>query len=426
MSSSSLTEEQIIHGFHTLLQDSLAQARGEGLLTDEELQSAEPSVQIAAPSLALFFAALGSTGDPPSISSPDSTFVLSSLNCPPSFQNAFNLWQSNVKRIQSLDLENRYDLALVLSDKEPVSSPLRMEVAKLGSELKAIGLEILQRRTFQLRFQSDLNAALDSSVRPRSSTDSNRTSGGAKTSQFEPPPMYSEGKPTEETKRAYGAFEDEGRRYEGARIGEQFGRASTSEGGRDQMRAFEHEENLSVIRETLYSAFADAIVDTPSILQQLSQGPAYAAKAFFASTCLAILEVALTRVGEDGVRVVQLGRGAPKIIGISETPPYLRSFLGRLVELSQALQSISAKDDETAMREASSDATTFSTPRIDRLRSRLANGVSVDETGEGGDDQELRLLANAINEMALGMTNLDSFRERQAEAFKVLCSVTSL
>lgn len=65
--------------------------------------------------------------------------------------------------------------------------------------------------------------------------------------------MYSEGKPTEETKRAYGAFEDEGRRYEGARIGEQFGRASTSEGGRDQMRAFEYEENLSVIRETLYS-----------------------------------------------------------------------------------------------------------------------------------------------------------------------------
>lgn len=67
-------------------------------------------------------------------------------------------------------------------------------------------------------------------------------------------------------------------------------------------------------------AFADAIVDTPSILQQLSQGPAYAAKAFFASTCLAILEVALTRVGEGGVRVVQMGRGAPKIIGISETP----------------------------------------------------------------------------------------------------------
>jgi hypothetical protein len=67
-------------------------------------------------------------------------------------------------------------------------------------------------------------------------------------------------------------------------------------------------------------AFADAIVDTPSILQQLSQGPAYTAKAFFASTCLAILEVSLTRVGAEGVRVVQMGRGAPKIIGIAETP----------------------------------------------------------------------------------------------------------
>jgi hypothetical protein len=35
-------------------------------------------------------------------------------------------------------------LALVLCDKEPVSSPLRLEVARLASELKGIALEILQ------------------------------------------------------------------------------------------------------------------------------------------------------------------------------------------------------------------------------------------------------------------------------------------
>ena len=35
------------------------------------------------------------------------------------------------------------------------------------------------------------------------------------------------------------------------------------------------------------------------------------------------------------------------------------------------------------------------------------------------------MLGNAINEMALGMSSLPAFRERQAEAFKVLISVTA-
>jgi len=161
-----LTEEQVIGGFHSLLQDSLAQARGEGLLSDSELEAAgqskpsyiinlpfhlsrshlciEPAVQIAAPSLVLFFAALGSTGDPPSISSPDQSFVLTSQNCPNSFSNAFKLWQECVRPIQGLGSEARHDLALLLCDKEAVSSPLRMDVSRLASDLKGIGLEILQ------------------------------------------------------------------------------------------------------------------------------------------------------------------------------------------------------------------------------------------------------------------------------------------
>jgi len=65
--------------------------------------------------------------------------------------------------------------------------------------------------------------------------------------------MYSEGKPTQETKRAYVALEEEGRRYEGARQGESIGRGRDYGGGEGQMRALEHEENLSVIRQTLYS-----------------------------------------------------------------------------------------------------------------------------------------------------------------------------
>ncbi|GAA6012410.1 hypothetical protein JCM11491_004324 [Sporobolomyces phaffii] len=423
--SSSLNEDEVIEGFHSLLRDSLAQARGEGLLTDDELESAEPAVQIAAPALALFFAALGSTGTPPSISSPDSNFVLSSANCPSSFANAFQVWQACVRPVQRLSLEARHDLALLLCDKEPVASPLSLQVARLASDLKAIALEILQRRTFQTRFQSDLNVALDSSVRPRTSVESNRSSGPptGKTSLFEPPPMYSAGRPTEDTKRAYADMDAIDFRHVAGR-----------NSGNGVPGTAQQDENLNVIRETLYSAFADAIVDTPSILEQLSRGPAFTAQAFFASTCLAILEVALTRLGRDGVRVVEMGRGAPTIIGISETPEHLRPFLAKLVELSQAVQAIAQQDDVTAMREAATDAASSTPPRIGRLRDRLAKGVSIEaagrEEGTGTNDspaeQELRQLGNAINEMALGMTALPAFRERQAEAFKVLIAVTAL
>ena len=63
---------------------------------------------------------------------------------------------------------------------------------------------------------------------------------------------------------------------------------------------------------------------------------------------------------------------------------------------------------------------------MDRLKRRLAEGVSLEESRDGRDEQELRTLGNAINEMALGMTSLPAFQERQSEAFKVLVAVTSL
>lgn len=238
----------------------------------------DAAVQVAAPSLALFFAALGSTPTPrggrvcgPSISSPDRSFVLTSDNCPPSFANAFALWQSTVGPIQELasDGDQRHDLALVLCDHEPVSNRIDLGVAKLASELKAIGLEILQvrrlaskkgcrgalkpgafherppqRRTFQLRFQTDLNVALGSAVRPRSPH-----IDATKTATFEPPPMYSEGRPTSDTKRAYSSIEDEERRYLAAGRGAGMRTTNVVE----STVTGEQESNLSVIRETLYS-----------------------------------------------------------------------------------------------------------------------------------------------------------------------------
>ncbi|GAA5885431.1 hypothetical protein JCM6882_009618 [Rhodosporidiobolus microsporus] len=405
-----LAEEQIVLAFHELARDSLAQAAGEGLLSGEDLETGDVAVQIAGPSLTLFYAALGARGDPPSISSPDLTFSLTNANCPAPFVAAFKLWQATVAPIQSLPSAARYDLALLLCDKPTVSSPLRTDVAKLAADLKGIALEILQRRTFQTRFQSDLQAALDSSVRPRTSGES------ARQANFEPPPMYSEGAPTEETKRAHEhLLAAEG--------------ADRPEANVEAALPIEQQENLRIIRETLYSALADAIVETPSILEQLSRGPEWASKAFFASTCLAILEVALSRMDRRGVRVVDTGRSAPKFIGAGETPLYLRPFLSKLVEVSQSVQAMAVEDDERAVKEATEGVEQLTVPRLDRLKERLAQGVGADSTLESSrssTDGMVAQLANAVNGLALAMTSLPAFRERQADAFKILAAVTQM
>lgn len=106
--------------------------------------SADVDVQIAGPALCLFFSALGAQGDPPTIAAPDRSFELTSGNCPPSFASFFKLWQQSVRPIKKLSSEARHDLALLLCDKEPVSSPLRTDVIRLASDLKAVSLEITQ------------------------------------------------------------------------------------------------------------------------------------------------------------------------------------------------------------------------------------------------------------------------------------------
>ncbi|GAA5968209.1 hypothetical protein JCM11641_003770 [Rhodosporidiobolus odoratus] len=410
-----LSEEQIVKGFHSILQDSLSQARGEGLLSDEDLETADVDVQVAGPALALYFAALGARGDPSSISSPDQSFSLTSQNCPETFRSAFSLWQAAVRPIQHLPSEARHDLALMLCDKPALSSPLRTDVARLAGDLKGIALEILQRRTFQTRYQNDLQAALDSAVRPRTSGESARHQ-----TQYEPPPMYAEGQPTEETKQAYGHLNSPGERSAAL---------DTPAQNVEAALPLEHQENLTIIRETLYSALADSIIETPSILQQLSRGPEWAAKAFFAATCLAILEVALSRMDRSGVHAVDLGRNAPKVIGPGETPSYLRPFLAKLVEVSQAVQALAEEDNERAIREASEGVEQLTPPKLERLKERLSEGVGAPETVTSSRisaDGQVAQLANAVNALALGMSSLPAFRERQAEAFKILAAVSRL
>lgn len=366
-------------------------------------------VQIAGPALALFFAALGSTGTPPSIAAPDSSFTLNDTNVPPSFRSFFTLWQSTVPLVQHLGAEARHDLALLLCDKDPTSSPLRADVVKLAGDLKAVAIEITQRRTFQLRYAADLEHALNSAVRPRRSGEEPRSAG------YVPPPEYEGGGAVEKPLATAGG----GRRTEQTSPGRGREEASTS-------TSIEEGENVAVIRETLYSALADCIVETPSILTLLSRGPQWASRAFFASTALAILDgellpllprfdsraaltflllpqVALTRVDRTGVRVVHMGRSTPRVISPHETPAYLRPFLGKLLEVSDAAKAMAEEDDERAMREAAEGDVT-SEPRMERLRERLEKGAGEGDAGgrAASVDGSVASLANAIGELAIG------------------------
>lgn len=117
-------------------------------MSKEDIASHDTDLQIIASSLALYFAALTAQGDPPCIPFPkNSSLQLSLDTCPPSFASFFHLWQGSVARIQRLKLEYRHDLALMLCEREPISSPIRMEVANLARDLKAVALDIVQVST---------------------------------------------------------------------------------------------------------------------------------------------------------------------------------------------------------------------------------------------------------------------------------------
>jgi len=67
---------------------------------------------------------------------------LRSDNCPPSFEAFFSLWQGTVEGVKRLRSGERYDLALMLCDKEPASNHIQLDVVRLAGDLKAVAIEI--------------------------------------------------------------------------------------------------------------------------------------------------------------------------------------------------------------------------------------------------------------------------------------------
>ncbi|CAE6469758.1 unnamed protein product [Rhizoctonia solani] len=205
-----LTEEQVMNGFHAFLISALRHAKVERLLDDELLASAEADLMICGPALCLYFAALRSNTSPPGVPLPrprgsdEPQKRLTATTCPHGFLPFFELWARAVPKIQSLAPEHTYDLASIICGKAPVTLPTEIpspfpespsaeqtilaKVHAIAADLRAVAIEISQRRSFQVRYQDDLQAALNLGD-PTSPGGPRVTPATAK---FVPPPGYEE------------------------------------------------------------------------------------------------------------------------------------------------------------------------------------------------------------------------------------------
>ncbi|KAG9098579.1 hypothetical protein FS749_003473 [Ceratobasidium sp. UAMH 11750] len=557
-----LTEAEVINGFHAFLTSALKHAKAERLLTDDLLASAEADLMIC-PALCLYFAALRSNTNPPGVPLPrprgadpsEPQKRLTAATCPPGFIPFFELWARAVPRIQSLAAEHTYDLACIICNKQPITLPSDLpspfpdsptteqtalaKVHAIAADIRAVAIEISQRRSFQLRYTEDLQAALNLGD-PTSPTGPR---GPPITAKFVPPPGYDEappsptpsaggGKEIDETRRgpvsahpqspAYGIhLSSTERRYaalppvpfgEGGSgeksfiggfappgsprspigSGGGFGsmsvagpssngwsplrvsqRSSTPTPARTGTPAGGHRSTQSatqlsvpgpsnvparpaspsfltandpsivVIRETLYAGLGDALAEAPKLRELLDND---APRAYFAAVGLAILNVSLTSITPRGSVRAVLGQE----LTLEDCPAPLRPLMIELARIGETAKELSEEDDRRAMHLAERGLD-IPEPRIDRLKRTLRTGVAEQRSeeravrrntqrergrspgpGRSDDDSDegrrspsssTVRFANRINELALRMTALPAFRERQQEVFSILKGV---
>ncbi|GJJ12587.1 hypothetical protein Clacol_006830 [Clathrus columnatus] len=396
-SSTTLSEQQVIDGFHSFLQSALTQAKAEKLLDTETLASAEADLMVSAPALCLFFAALRSTSNPPSVPLPlkglnasfDKPIQLSNDNCPPVFLPMFKVWESTVTIIQRMQSNRQHDLARIICNLEPHGHRHALNV--IAAQLRGVAIEISQRRTFQERFQADLQAALD--------VNAGGTGETAK-AQFTPPPSYAEKQP--------GFTKEE---------------AATIDTPTDSKAKslLEEEPFIIYIREMLFASLGDVISSTPSLKNSLKSDPS---RAYFASVALAILEASLTPQGTvRGVLNRQLA--------LEDCPVELRPLMQEFDSIQQGAIQIVAQDDEEAIQ-LTAEGKEVREPRIDRVRRILLDGMGEGEMSPNRlpstDGEGLRMsieghalqFATQINILALRMTSLPTFRSYARNVFDIL------
>lgn len=368
---------------------------------------------ISGPALCLFFGALRSTTNPPSVPLPRSRadktkppMHLSRATCPPAFSSFLQVWASSVPTIQALPSQHQHDLARVICDLKPLSQPAHAGIARIAADIRAVAIEISQRRTFQERYQTDLQVALDTGIRRGT------RQGHSATAQFMPPPMYNEKDSSSTGSRTPEPEPEPDLESDTPQAGSSLQRSST---------LAQTESIITLIRETLFASLADVVSSTPTLRRALDTDPP---RAYFACVALAILNVATTSLTPDGgVRGV-LGRN----LTLEECPESLRPLMRELGAIGQEAQHCATEDNEDAIRLAARGKR-IPEPRLDRLRKMLEGGVGYNEherspSAEEDDSRSVEgravQFSNRVNRLALTFTSLPAFQSYAKEVFEVL------
>jgi hypothetical protein len=181
---------------------------------------------------------------------------------------------------------------------------------------------------------------------------------------------------------------------------------------------------IELIRETLYAALADVLESTSSLIPLLRTDPP---RAYFGAVALAILSVSVSSSPSDDSVVIGV-RGVP--LKLSDCPAPLRPLMSEFSAIGREAAHIEEEDNMVAIQLVQEGREgEMAVPRLERARLLLERGAGYDVDGgnNGRRSAEGRAVAfaNRVNALALAMTQLPQFKERQDEVFRVLAGVGS-
>ena len=406
---------------------------------------------------------------------------LSLTNCPPAFRPFLIVWSQVVPSIQALPPEHQHDLARVICGFEPISSPVNPRINGIAADLRAVAIEISMRRTFQESYVNDLQAALDSGVP--------RTPGGRRMqASFVPPPSYQDASPASSVPPSpqpsttllsphsppassqtlpVPPSRGHSRTPSASSVASAtsaVSAASSARSGSSRTGAFsptilaDDVPGIEFIRETLYAALAEVLERKPHLRGLLRRDPS---RAYFSAVALAIADVAASSATQHSASpFADIPIGSPtspraqrdpaepvlrgvlgQTLALHDCPAPLRPFMQELCALGVALHAMEDEDSAATVRALQRGAEP-PVPRLERVYEILERGVGFARRAEDVDGRardepaELRrrrtstegravAFANRINGLALGMTKLRAFRDRQEMVFKVLAGVGS-
>jgi hypothetical protein len=342
---------------------------------------------------------------------------LSESNCPLVFVSFLRVWAKSVPQIQGLSPGYQHDLARIICGLEPLSQPLNRSLSGIAADLRAVAIEISQRRTFQDRYAADLQAAINA--------------GGPNTSatvSFVPPPVYNPSpSPQPSTRLSPRTLKDE---RSPSRNSTKPSVPGSSYSSSPKVLAASSSA-IDLIRETLYAALADVIERSPSLRRLLRSDPP---RAYFASVAFAILELATVSITQEGSVRGVLGQE----MTIQQCPHELKPLMLEFAAISLSAKDAEEEDDREAV-ELVSRGKQPPEPQMERVRKVLERGIGYDVRSmtellspRSDDEDDKRsiggravALANKINGLALSMTGLQAFRDRQKDVFAVLAGIGS-